>query len=58
MYPDILHNPDHTSIINDRQYNRLQGYLENAREHGAQVVEVNPKMKPSPIHCKIAPYTY
>ena len=42
MYPDILHNPDYTSIINDRQYNRLQGYLENAREHGAQVVEVNP----------------
>ena len=42
MYPDILHNPDYTSIINDRQYNRLQGYLENAREHGAQVVEINP----------------
>ncbi len=42
MYPYILHNPDYTSIINDRQYNRLQGYLENAREHGAQVVEINP----------------
>lgn len=27
MYPSIQYNQDYTSIINDKQYNRLQGYL-------------------------------
>ncbi len=31
------------SIINDKQYNRIQGYLENARDQGARIVEINPQ---------------
>src|SRR5690606_4238767 len=27
MYPRFADNQDYTSIINDKQYNRLQGYL-------------------------------
>ncbi len=43
MYPTIQTNPDYTAIINDRQYQRLQHVLEDARERGAKVVELNPK---------------
>lgn len=43
MYPSLKDNPDLTSVVNDRQYQRLQGYLAEAREKGARVVEVNPQ---------------
>ena len=55
MYPDITHNQDYTSIINDKQYNRLQGYLDDAREQGAQVIEINPRSENSADLRKIAP---
>jgi len=42
MYPNIEYNQDYTSIINDKQYNRLQGYLEDARNQGAKIIEINP----------------
>jgi coniferyl-aldehyde dehydrogenase len=42
MYPSLLNNPDYTSVINDKQYNRIQGYLEDARAQGAKIVEINP----------------
>jgi coniferyl-aldehyde dehydrogenase len=42
MYPSLRDNPDYTSIVNDKQYNRIQGYLQNARELGAEVFEINP----------------
>src|SRR5690606_11467620 len=54
-YPDITHNQDYTSIINDKQYNRLQGYLDDAREQGAQVIEINPRSENSADLRKIAP---
>jgi coniferyl-aldehyde dehydrogenase len=43
MYPSIKDNPDVTSVINERQYERLQSYLKEAREKGASIVEVNPQ---------------
>ncbi|MEQ1070455.1 coniferyl aldehyde dehydrogenase [Acinetobacter lwoffii] len=55
MYPDITHNQDYTSIINVKQYNRLQGYLDDAREQGAQVIEINPRSENSADLRKIAP---
>lgn len=42
MYPQIESNPDYTSIINDRHYQRLQSYLNDARDRGAKIVEINP----------------
>ncbi|NNF15209.1 MAG: coniferyl aldehyde dehydrogenase [Gammaproteobacteria bacterium] len=42
MYPDIATNPDYTTIINDRQFARLQGLREDARSKGAGIIEVNP----------------
>ncbi|MEX2326492.1 MAG: coniferyl aldehyde dehydrogenase, partial [Pseudomonadales bacterium] len=42
MYPDLKDNPDYTSIINERHFNRITGYIEDAREKGAELVEINP----------------
>ncbi len=43
MYPTLRVNPDLTSIVNDRQYARLKGYVEEAREKGARIIEINPQ---------------
>lgn len=42
MFPDIKDNPDYTSIVNERHYDRLNGYLDDARAKGADIVEINP----------------
>jgi len=42
MYPDIKDNPDYTSVINERHFDRLNGYLEDARSKGAEVISINP----------------
>lgn len=42
MYPDMKDNEDFTSIINQKHYDRIQGYLADAKEKGAEVVEINP----------------
>lgn len=38
MYPRGLDDPDYCSIINQRQYGRLIGYLDEARAAGVEVV--------------------
>ena len=55
MYPSIAHNQDYTSIINDKQYNRLQGYLDDARDQGAQIISFNPQQEDVDVVRKIAP---
>ncbi|MCJ8203685.1 coniferyl aldehyde dehydrogenase [Pseudomonas sp. RGM2987] len=42
MYPTLRDNPDYTSIINSRNFDRLHGYLADARGKGARLVEINP----------------
>ena len=42
MFPSLLDNPDYTSVVNDRHYQRINGYLDEARERGVEVVEINP----------------
>ena len=42
MYPDMKDNEDFTSIINQKHYDRIQGYISDAKEKGADVVEINP----------------
>ena len=55
MYPHFANNQDYTSIINDKQYNRLQGYLEDAKASGAQIIEINSKHEDVAAVRKIAP---
>jgi coniferyl-aldehyde dehydrogenase len=40
LYPTIQDNPDYTSIVNERHYQRLQGLIEDARARGARVIEL------------------
>lgn len=42
QYPTLLHNDDYTSVVNGRNYERLQGYLTDAAEKGAELIEINP----------------
>ena len=42
MYPTLLDNPDYTSVVNERHFERINGYVEEARERGVEVVEINP----------------
>jgi coniferyl-aldehyde dehydrogenase len=41
-FPDLKNNDDYTSIINEKQYDRLQELLDDAIEKGANVDEINP----------------
>lgn len=42
MYPSLLDNPDYTAIVNDRHYERLTRWIDDARARGAEVIAVNP----------------
>ncbi len=42
MYDSIKNNPHYTSVVNDRQYERLQGLLKDAEEKGARITAINP----------------
>jgi len=42
LYPTLLANNDYTSVINARHRDRLQGYLDDARAKGGEVIEINP----------------
>lgn len=42
MYPNIKDNPDYTSIVNERHYDRITGYIDDAKAKGAKIVEINP----------------
>jgi len=40
-YPTLKDNKDYTAIINERQFNRLQGLITDAKEKGAKVEPLN-----------------
>ena len=42
MFPTIKDNPDYTAVIADRHYDRIKGYIDDARSKGAEIVEINP----------------
>jgi coniferyl-aldehyde dehydrogenase len=42
MYPKLLDNEQYTSVINERHYQRLNGYLAQAEERGQKVIPINP----------------
>jgi len=42
MYPTIKDNADYTSIINQRHYERIRGLISDAKQKGAEIVEINP----------------
>jgi len=57
MYPTIKENPDYSSVIDQRHYDRLMGYIDDAKSKGAEIVEINPAredFRQQPFH-KIPP---
>jgi coniferyl-aldehyde dehydrogenase len=38
MYPTLKDNPDYTSVINQRHYDRITSYLDDAKTKGARIV--------------------
>src|SRR6202789_4140964 len=57
MLPTLKDNPDYTSVINQRHYDRLTGYIDDARAKGAEIIELNPAkedFRQQPFH-KIPP---
>ena len=57
MFPTLVDNPDYTSVVNERHFKRLNGYVDEAKNAGAEVVEINPAQedfRQQPAH-KIAP---
>jgi coniferyl-aldehyde dehydrogenase len=42
LYPKLVTNPDYTRIINWNHYERLAGYVSDARQWGATIYQINP----------------
>lgn len=38
QYPTVVDNDDFVSVINERHYDRLRGYIDDAQEKGARIV--------------------
>jgi len=43
LYPNAAANPDYTSIVNERNFTRLSGLVEDAKAKGARVIEIGTK---------------
>lgn len=60
MYPTIINNVDYSSVINERHQKRLLNYISDARQKGAEVVEINPAKEDfnrQPAHLHKIPMT-
>ncbi len=42
FFPTIIGNPDYTSIINERHYKRITDMIQDAKDKGGDVREINP----------------
>jgi coniferyl-aldehyde dehydrogenase len=42
MYPKLGDNVDYTSVVSDKHYARLQGYVKDAEDKGAKVIKIDP----------------
>jgi coniferyl-aldehyde dehydrogenase len=42
LYPSLKDNPEYTSVINENHYARLSAAVDEAKESGAEVREINP----------------
>jgi coniferyl-aldehyde dehydrogenase len=57
MFPTIKDNPDYTAIISQKHFDRLTGYVAEAKAAGAQVIEIKPDSEDltQQEHRRIAP---
>ncbi len=52
-YPTLAENADYTSIITERQRDRLHGLLRDAESKGAEVISINPANESLEGTCKL-----
>lgn len=55
MYPEYIGHPDATGTINRRHYNRILGYIDEARSAGCEVISLNGE-QPDPDLLQIPMY--
>ncbi|MEO8925548.1 MAG: coniferyl aldehyde dehydrogenase [Caulobacteraceae bacterium] len=57
MFPTMKDNPDYSAIVSQRHFDRLKGYVDEARAAGARVIELKPDGEDltQQEHRKIAP---
>ena len=55
MYPTLKDNGDHTAIVNDRQYQRLSSWINDAKDKGAKLTKINPANEDLSAGRKLAP---
>jgi len=58
MFPRMVDNDQYVSFVNDRHYERVKGYLDDARAKGAQIVEVNPANETFTDEARKLPVTF
>ena len=54
-YPSPSSNPDYTSIINQRHFERLQGYLDEAKAHNVKLAPLYPQDETREAQRKLQP---
>ncbi len=55
MYPYYVGHPEATGAVNDHHFNRVMGYVEEARERGVEVISLNGD-EPDPARRQIPMY--
>ena len=60
MFPTVLGNPDYTAVVNDRHYERITGYINEAQAAGARVESLGSEALQAgdrrvPVHLVINP---
>ncbi len=59
-FPTLIDNPDVTSVINQRHYQRIRNLIEDARQKGASIHSINPaneNLEQQPEHLHKIPLT-
>jgi coniferyl-aldehyde dehydrogenase len=54
-YPQIETNPDYATIVDQRQYDRLCAYLDEARAAGARIIDLAPAAAADPLRRSLPP---
>lgn len=58
MFPTMVGNDQYVSFVNERHFERVKGYLADARAKGAQIIEVNPANEEFPDAARKMPVTF
>lgn len=57
MFPTMVGNDEYVSFVNQRHYERVKAYLDDARAKGARLIEINPAGEDFPDSARKLPVT-